>query len=171
MRPNAGRALTALLLTAALMTGCSGDDPAVVETLPEVTLDRLGGDGSVDLATLTGPLVVNLWGSWCLPCREEMPVLEDFSQEYEGRVEVIGIDFQDEPAAGLDFARATGVTYDLLQDPDGVLSAAPPFPALRGLPFFAFVDKEGTVVHMEFSIVEDVEALEALVQQHLGVTG
>ena len=54
--------------------------------LPAVTLPCFGGGPDVDLSTLEGPLVVNLWAVWCGPCRKEMPVLEEFHQQYGDRV-------------------------------------------------------------------------------------
>ena len=67
--------------------------------LPAVTLPCLGGGQEVDLARCAGPLVVNLWASWCGPCRQEMPVLEDFHEQYGDRVPVLGIDSQDPQTA------------------------------------------------------------------------
>lgn len=142
------------------------------EGLPSVTLERFDAPGSVDLATLEGPLVLNLWQSTCAPCRIEMPVLEEFSTRYAGRVDVVGVDYQETSAsAARDLVAETGVTYDLLSDPDGTLNGAGPFPALRALPFLALVDADGEVVHMEYVALDSLAELEALVEEHLGVSG
>jgi thiol-disulfide isomerase/thioredoxin len=115
-------------------------------------------------------MVVNLWASWCGPCREELPILQRFSQEYDGRVAVLGIDYEDvQPKAALELARDSGVTYPLLADPQASLSGAAPFPALRGLPFLALVDADGDVVHSEFVAIGSTSELERLVEEHLGV--
>jgi thiol-disulfide isomerase/thioredoxin len=138
--------------------------------LPQVTLPCLGGGRDVDLSSLRGPMVVNLWASWCGPCRKEMPILQDFHERYDDRVQVIGIDYQDvQTQAALDLVKETGVTYPLLADPQSALSGAAPFPVLRGLPFLALVDTDGRVVHREFTIIESRRQLAGLVDRHLGI--
>jgi len=147
-----------------------GDGDPVEGGLPQVTLPCLGGGRDVDLSSLRGPLVVNLWASWCGPCRKEMPILQGFHDEYGDRVQVIGIDYQDvQTEAAMDLVRQTGVTYPLLADPQSELSGAAPFPALRGLPFLALVDADGEVVHQEFTVVESRRQLVDLVDRHLGI--
>jgi thiol-disulfide isomerase/thioredoxin len=147
-----------------------GDGDPVEGGLPQVTLPCLGGGRDVDLSSLRGPLVVNLWASWCGPCREEMPILGDFHKLYGDRVRVIGIDYQDvQTAAAMELVQETGATYPLLADPQGELSGAAPFPVLRGLPFLALVDADGRVVHQEFTIVENRRQLVELVDRHLGI--
>ena len=146
-----------------------GDGDPVDGGLPPVTLPCLGGGRDVDLSSLRGPLVVNLWASWCGPCRKEMPILEDFHQRYGNRVQVLGIDYQDvQTEAAMDLVRQTGATYPLLADPQSELSGAAPFPVLRGLPFLALVDAQGRVVHQEFTVVESRQQLVGLVNRHLG---
>jgi len=138
--------------------------------LPQVTLPCLGGGRSVDLAALRGPLVLNLWASWCAPCRKEMPVLEQFHERYGDRVAVVGVDFQDpQTVSALQLVRRSGVTYPLLADPDGTLQGRTPFPARMGLPLFAFVDEQGHV-QLAAGGVDSVDQLKGLVEQHLGVT-
>jgi cytochrome c biogenesis protein CcmG, thiol:disulfide interchange protein DsbE len=170
------RALAGLLLAAVALTGCGTDGRegpprvALPAPMPSLELASFTGGAPVDLADLRGPLVVNLWASWCGPCREEMPVLEEFSQAHQGRVEVLGVDYQDpQLEAAKELVAKTGVTYELLSDPDGELDRLAPFPHLRGLPFLAFVDAEGQVVAYEFAVIDDVAELEALVEKHLGV--
>ncbi|MEI2711784.1 MAG: TlpA disulfide reductase family protein [Nocardioides sp.] len=164
--------LAAVLVVA--LTACTthGADEPEVTTLPEVTLKNFDGPGETTLSDLKGPLVVNLWASWCGPCRDEMPLLEEFSQKYEGRVDVLGIDFEDpQVEAAKDLVEESGVTYDLLTDPQGDVSATPPFPPISRMPFLAFVDKDGTVVHTEFVVVDQIGDLEKMVEEHLGVQG
>jgi thiol-disulfide isomerase/thioredoxin len=116
-------------------------------------------------------MVVNLWASTCGPCRHEMPILEDFHEQYGDRVQVIGIDYQDvQTEAAMELVRQTGATYPLLADPQSELSGAAPFPVLRGLPFLALVDAQGRVVHQEFTVVESRRQLVGLVDRHLGTT-
>ncbi|NYD43627.1 TlpA family protein disulfide reductase [Nocardioides panaciterrulae] len=137
--------------------------------LPNVTLPCLGGGPAVDLAGLRGPLVVNLWGSYCGPCRKEMPVLQQFHEKYGDRVGVLGVDYEDaQTASALELARKSGVTYPLVADTDGALQGNGPFPVRMGLPLFAFVDQDG---HVELAAggVGSVAELEQLVDQHLGL--
>jgi thiol-disulfide isomerase/thioredoxin len=139
--------------------------------LPPVTLPCFGGGPDVQLGALRGPMVVNLWASTCGPCRREMPILQDFHEEYGDRVRVIGIDYQDvQTEAAMDLVRQTGATYPLLADPQSDLSGAAPFPALRGLPFLALVDAGGRVAHQEFTIIESRQQLVGLVNRHLGTS-
>jgi thiol-disulfide isomerase/thioredoxin len=132
--------------------------------LPRVTLPCLGGGPAVDLAGLRGPLVVNLWAQWCGPCRAELPRYEQFARKYAGTVRVLGIDYQDtQPLWALQLAARSGVTYPLLADPDGRLSA-------RGLPKILMVDARGKVVYDEYGEITSVAQLERLVARHLHVT-
>ena len=142
-----------------------GPGAAVADGLPSVTLPCLGGGPAVDLATLRGPLVVNLWAQWCGPCRAELPRYEAFARKYAGKVRVLGIDYQDtQPMWALQLARRAGVTYPLLADPDGRLHA-------RGLPKILMVNRGGKVVYDEYGEITSVAQLERLVARHLGVTG
>lgn len=137
--------------------------------LPELTLPCLGGGADVDLASLEGPMVINLWASWCGPCRKEMPVLQEFHEQYADQVPVLGIDYQDQqPAAALDLAKSSGVTYPLLADPGGELNANDPLPAIRGLPYLLFLDADGEVTVVPGG-VESADELVDLVDEHLGI--
>lgn len=141
-------------------------DPS--DSLPDVTLACLGGGPDVDLSRLRGPMVVNLFAQWCDPCREELPYFQELHERADGKVDVLGIDYLDtQPAAALELADYTGVTYPLLADPDGDVRV--PL-KVRGMPGTAFVDADGTLVAVEYTVVESYDQLADLVEEHLGVT-
>ncbi|MEJ7793957.1 MAG: TlpA disulfide reductase family protein [Nocardioides sp.] len=147
-----------------------GEGEPVEGGLPEVTLPCFGGGADVDLSSLRGPMVVNLWASWCGPCREEMPILQQFHERHADQVPMLGIDYQDQQVTGaMELVQETGVTYPLLADPQSTLDGATPFPRMQGLPFLAFVDADGRVVHQEFVILESEQQLLDLVEKHLGL--
>lgn len=146
-----------------------GDAEPVEGGLPEIVLPCFGGGPDVDLSTLRGPLVVNLWASWCGPCRRELPVLQDFYDQHGEQVPVLGVDFQD-PATGLamELLAERGVTYPSVADTGGELAAT----ALRitAMPTTVLVAEDGTVAQVLPLELETVEELEELVAEHLGVT-
>lgn len=159
--------LIAVLLAATLLAGCGGgDDPTTKspQRLPDVTLEHLQGGGAVDLGSLRGPLVVNLWASWCVPCRTELPLYAAFARAYDGKVQVLGVDFQDQRTdKALELLDDTGVTFPNVRDFDGVFRAI-------GLPKLLLVDADGTVVYDEYVKITSLEHLEGLVADHLGVS-
>jgi thiol-disulfide isomerase/thioredoxin len=154
------------------MEDCApGTGEPVEGGLPELTLPCLGGGPDVELSSLRGPVVINLWQAFCEPCREEMPALEEFHQQYGDRVPVLGIDFNDvHPDGALALAEETGATYPSVADPGGELMAEDTFAvARRGLPAFVFVDAEGKVVAQDSGGVDSVAEIKAKVAEHLGI--
>lgn len=136
--------------------------------LPDLTLPCLGGGPDVDLATLEGPLVLNLWASYCGPCRKEMPALQEFYEQYGDEVAVLGVDYLDrQPMAALELAKKSGVTYPLVADPGGDINGAAPVSVVRGVPWFVFVDADGNVTNVPGGI-ESADDLAALANEHLG---
>ena len=104
------------------------------------------------------------------PCREEMPVLQEFHEEYGDRVRVLGVDYAG-PAAGSRpraRPRTAASTYPLLADPDGDLDAVDRVPGLRGLPGLVLVDADGRVASGARAEIESDERARRLVDEHLG---
>ncbi len=145
--------------------GCSKEEKQAKQPdrLPDVSLSSLSSGERVDLASLRGPMVVNLWASWCGPCRREMPLYQAFAEKYAGKVDVVGIDFQEtRPGRAKALARETGVKYPLYEDPDGKLRAV-------GLPKLILLDAKGGVAYEQYVEISSVAQLEKLVAKHLGV--
>ena len=91
--------------------------------MPALAFDCPGG-GSLDLTPAPGvPTVVNLWGSWCAPCREEMPVLQQLAERAGDRVRVVGVISKDGLPQADAFAADAGVTFPSAYDGEGVLMA------------------------------------------------
>ena len=143
------------------------DEPAAGgSTVPALTFECLGG-GTLDLTRAPGvPTIVNLWGSWCPPCREELPLIQQFAEAAGDRVRVLGVISKDGEPQAESFGVDAGVTFPNAFDGEGDLMAQL---GLNALPFTMFLDADGRLVHSELGPVESVDELEALVGEHLGV--
>jgi cytochrome c biogenesis protein CcmG/thiol:disulfide interchange protein DsbE len=143
------------------------DEPAAGSSgVPELAFDCLGG-GSLDLARAPGvPTVVNLWGSWCGPCREELPLMQELADAAGDRLHVVGIISRDGVPQAESFADDAGVSFPSAFDGEGELMAEI---GLNGLPYTMFVAADGALVHEELGPIANVAELRALVAEHLGV--
>ena len=129
------------------------------------------GGRSVDLAGLRGPMIVNFWQSTCGPCRKELPALAAYARN-QSAVKVIGVDYLDmQPAAALQLARKSRVGYPLVADPAGVLAGKAPLTHIPGLPFTAYVDASGRVVHLEAVPMTSEQQVAAKARAYLGASG
>lgn len=116
----------------------------LAEDAPDLALPRLGSDEEVRLTDYRGqPLVVNFWGSWCVPCVEEMPDLERVFQSVGDQVAFLGVNVNDSVEAATRMVARTGVTYDLAQDVDGALGRAL---EVTTFPTTFLIDADGTIV-------------------------
>lgn len=120
--------------------------PRVGFLAPDFTLDLLGSEERVTLSDLRGKVVlVNIWASWCPPCRAEMPAINRVYQEYEAQgFEVLAVNttYQDNLADAKAFAQTLGLTFPMLLDRTGEVSQSY---LLRGLPSSYFIDREGII--------------------------
>lgn len=112
---------------------------------PDFTLDTLDGT-KVTLSELRGKIVlINLWATWCPPCRAEMPALENAYKQYkDSGVVVLGLNVtnQDSEKDIPPFVDEFGLTFPILLDRDGSVSA---LYQLKGLPTTYFVNREGII--------------------------
>ncbi|MGK5110545.1 MULTISPECIES: TlpA family protein disulfide reductase [unclassified Geodermatophilus] len=187
-----GRVVGAALLVAAL-AGCGAGDgpdgaagpvePAVENTtapcepqpvepaaggevLADVTVDCLGG-GRLAFGRAQGvPTVVNLWASWCGPCREELPLVQQLADAAGDRLRVVGLVSQDPASNGLSFAADAGITMPTGVDEEGELAIEQ---GLRGLPYTYLLRADGSIAHLQLRPVTSYEELRGLVAEHLGV--
>lgn len=152
----------AVVLVAFVLVGC-GTTSQDTNRLPSATLPGLGSSSAVALGDLKGPMVINLWASYCVPCRTEMPHLEEFSKKFGDRVPILGVDYMDNAGPALNFAKSVGATYPMVQDVTPVMRTA-------ALPTTILIDASGKIAYQRPVEVKSEAQLEKLVEQYLGVT-
>lgn len=137
--------LAARVPAEATTNGAPPPSPRAGFSAPDFTLSQRGG-APLTLSGLRGQVVViNLWASWCGPCRAEMPALEQAQRALQADgLMVLGLNttFQDDEAAALAFADELGLTFPLVFDRDGTVSAQYD---LRATPTTFFVDRRGVI--------------------------
>ena len=163
------RTLGALLATTALaaLGACAGGEPPgprVGSPAPAYAATTLAGD-SLSLASLRGKVVlVNLWATWCAPCRHETPYLQTLSVEHaDDGLAIVGVSMDTGDARDQveEFVQEYGVTYRILVDPQ--MRGMDTWHVL-GLPASFLIDREGTLRWMRFGPVspDDGEFTDAL---------
>jgi cytochrome c biogenesis protein CcmG, thiol:disulfide interchange protein DsbE len=179
-RPRPLLVLAALALAAFLCGGCGSSDsegsgnpppnyakalagaPAPLAALYKQGNELLPGEDEAyekRIAELRGyPVVVNVWASWCGPCREEFPVLQKLSARYGKEVAFLGVNSEDAEDAAATYLREEPVPYPSYSDPDKEI-----FDSLggRGFPDTAFYDSSGELVFLKQGPYTDEAELEA----------
>lgn len=128
-----------------------GKDPSLVRSpllgkpAPAFALPRIDGPGRASSGNLAGRLyVVNFWASWCVPCREETPVLEAFYQRWRPQgLELVGILYNDTPDAARRFRTEFGGSWPLVDDPRGRTAIDY---GVFGVPETFVVDRRGVIM-------------------------
>lgn len=153
----------------------SADDPEVTPTTsglgipppitgnaaPDFTIELLGG-GRFDLADHLAedgrPVLLNLWASWCGPCREEMPALDAASRTHTD-VYFIGVAVDDNASDAEAFASEVGVSYALAIDVSGEVGRAYPSP---GLPATFLISRDGYIVKTVYGGIDEADIEEMI---------
>jgi thiol-disulfide isomerase/thioredoxin len=137
------------------------------QPLPDITLPCFDGGQPVRLAHLGEPTVINLWASWCAPCRTELPQVQRYAEHAAGRVQVIGVITSDPNRGG---ARSLiddlGLRFPMLYDKPATLRTQV---GVQALPVTLLVDAGGRVAYRYNARPLDEAALADLVDRYLGV--
>lgn len=139
LRPSASAPKRAPAASAVTLIGAATRKP-----LPSVRAETLIPPPAVlELASLKGePLFVDVWASWCVPCREEAPMLARLAREQGNDVRFIGIDTQDTRGEGRAFVRRYRLDFPHLFDPKSTLATKL---GVSGIPTMFLVDREGRI--------------------------
>ena len=155
------RALSVTLLGAAGLVA----DAATLQTgapAPTFQLNSMGGK-PVALADLKGQIVLlNFWASWCGPCRQEMPILEQLNRQYRAKgVTLVGVNVEPDSAAAVNWLKATPVTFPILFDTDSKVSK---LYEVQGMPNTVILDRKGVVryIHRGYNAGAENEYLDQI---------
>lgn len=144
-----GTVIVALVAGAVYFLFQPADEPSGPTRLPGFDLPLLAGNGTLSSDDLRGePTVLNYFASWCLPCREEAPLLEQTYREYRDEgVRFVGVNMEDTEEAAREFVDEFGITYPVIKDYDKTLARE--LGVTIGLPQTFFVTPEGLISSQE----------------------
>ncbi|HLY64772.1 MAG TPA: redoxin domain-containing protein [Chloroflexota bacterium] len=134
------------LLGYAALHGVSGGRTSALLGKPAPEFSYATFDGQpIDLASLRGkPVMVNFWGSWCVPCKDEAPVLAQAWQTYQGTgVQFLGVSIWDKPDAARSFAQNAGAVWLTGLDNDGKIAIDY---GVSGVPESFFISRDGVLI-------------------------
>lgn len=151
-----------LLILLVVLTACAPPaSPASPVAIPEVT----AAEFLETLKTSDLPIVVNVWASWCLPCRAEAPLLREAAIQYAGAVTFLGVDIQDRPEDAAAFIGEFRLDFDHVADPNRAIPAAL---GGVGVPITYFVAPGGKIISTHVGIIDErtlVSGIDDLVRQ------
>jgi thiol-disulfide isomerase/thioredoxin len=170
-----------ILFLALSLTGCASttrpiaskgevvdcvDVSHVAAKADETILNCLTGTEKISVESLRGPLILNVWGSWCGPCADEMPYFVEFNEKAKDKVKVLGIAVEEAKAQdSKDFIVAYGMTWPNLYDGKGITRKN----FGMGVPITWFIDQQGTAVYKHVGVVESTQELIDLTAKYLKV--
>jgi thiol-disulfide isomerase/thioredoxin len=173
------KVISVLMISALLLTSCGTSTPKSVgggsviscSTIPTdatktsgTTLECLDGNSKVLLESIKGPALINVWGSWCIPCREEMPYLRALAAT--GKVQIIGIDVEEaDMESARKFVVDQGMTWPNLYDKDGSTKSS----FGMGVPVTWYLNGDGEVAYKHLGVLKSEAQLFVEVEKYLGI--
>ena len=130
---------------------------------PDFQLMNIEGQ-NVALSDLSGsPVILNFWASWCGPCREEMPFLQQIYEEWQDKgVLLLGINLREDPSTITDYMQGNGLSFPVLLDTDG--SVTQNYDVL-GIPTTFFIDIDGIIQMRKLGPFTDVSEIEDYISE------
>jgi thiol-disulfide isomerase/thioredoxin len=174
-----------LVITTLLLSSCSTGEqlrtaaPGVIpncdqidiskETIEELKMSCLDGSSEINYHSIKGPIIINVWASWCTGCKEEMPYFVDLYANpifKSGEIKLLGIDVDEKNAdSGPNFIKSHGMSWPHLEDTDSKskLVFGP------GVPVTYFLDKSGEVIHKHIGAYRSKSQLYEAVKKYFEV--
>ena len=171
----------AILASLLFLTSCGNSEPLItgevvscnhISLIPnpseEITAQCLDSSPGVNVAAIKGPAIINVWGSWCKPCKEELPYFSEFFQTMDPQIQLIGVDVEEKRIEdGRMFARTHGIMWPNLYDADG--STRKYFG--MGVPVTWFIDGDGKVLYKKIGPFKSTEELRTMTFKYFGLRG
>ena len=179
------RKFSVLIVTALLLSGCSTGEqtpialPGVIPNCDLIDTSKvsekslqmtcLDGSSEINYNSIKGPIIINVWASWCTGCKEEMPYFIDLYANpifKNGEIKLLGIDVDEKNAnSGPNFIKSHGMSWPHLEDTDSrsKLVFGP------GVPVTYFLDKSGEVIHKHIGAYRSKSQLYEAVEKYFEV--
>lgn len=169
-----------LIICALLLSGCSNTAPVAQtgeviscasvttnkEVLEGIALECVDGSPGAIIESLRGPMVLNVWGSWCTTCLDEMPEIVSFYSKAEGKVQLVGVAVEEaSPANSQRFIEENGMTWPNFYDRENETRAY----FGMGVPVTLFIDAAGKTVYKKIGVFKSEFEIIALTEKYLGV--
>jgi len=148
----------AVVIAPILLGACGGSDDAGGR-LPDVEVQTLRDGEAFRLDELEGPAVVNLWATWCAPCKRELPEFEAVHRSLAGEVTFVGVNIGDDGDEAADYLDDLGITYDQYLDFDSELTAAL---KTATLPVTLIIDTDEQIALRHIGPLDQDELIEAI---------
>jgi thiol-disulfide isomerase/thioredoxin len=168
----------AMAVAVLLLAGCSSPSEKIAgevvscesilssATENSIMLDCLDGTDGASINGIKGPAIINVWGSWCGPCKEEMPILRSFYEKVQGKLALIGVDVEEASIEdGRKFVKNNGITWPNLYDADGKSRAY----FGMGVPVTWFIAADGSVAYKHIGVFKNEIELISMTSKYLGV--
>jgi thiol-disulfide isomerase/thioredoxin len=168
----------AMAVAVLLLAGCSSPSEKIAgevvscesilssATENSIMLDCLDGTDGASINGINGPAIINVWGSWCGPCKEEMPILRSFYEKAQGKLALIGVDVEEASIEdGRKFVENNGITWPNLYDADGKSRAY----FGMGVPVTWFIAADGNVAYKHIGVIKSEKELFSMTSKYLGV--
>ena len=168
----------AIAIAVLLLAGCSSPSEKIAgevvscesisssTTENSITLDCLDGTDGASINGIKGPAIINVWGSWCAPCKEEMPILRSFYEKAQGKLALIGVDVEEASIEdGRKFVENNGITWPNLYDAGGKSRAY----FGMGVPVTWFIAADGNVAYKHIGVIKSEKELISMTSKYLGM--
>jgi thiol-disulfide isomerase/thioredoxin len=136
-------------------SGASTSHPALNQTAPDLSIRSLNNRGTLALDRMSGKIVVvDFWATWCEPCKQSFPVLEQLSKRHPGKVEVVGVSVNDEVDGVAKFAEDLHTTFAIGWDDGHAIAKRW---NVQTMPTSFVIDASGTVRHVHAGFHDDTD--------------
>ena len=153
-------AIALVLVLAFVWTGCGGPAQSQSEAIqaPDFKLSLLNG-GETYLSDFSGkPVMLNFWATWCPPCREEMPYLQQIHEQRSADVVVLTVNMAENAGDVEEFIREFGLSFPVLLDSNGDVAQQY---GVRAIPTTFFIDKSGILQGVKIGAFRNIAEIES----------
>jgi cytochrome c biogenesis protein CcmG, thiol:disulfide interchange protein DsbE len=172
-----------LIITTLLISGCTSstkvtapgvvvpcDQIRLLESVDKSVLMRcLDGSGEMNFHQLKGPLFINVWGSWCEGCKQEMPYFVELYQNplfTNGQIQMLGVNVEEKSKEdAIDYIQKSGISWPNLEDTSGISKSI----FGPGVPVTWFIDENGKTIDIKIGAYTNKKQLFNQVEKAFGV--